>query len=266
MDDDSRVSRSGARRAAAGTLLLAAAAASAVAAAALVARWPAAPPSALARGLLPGASATAAPPLDALLGGLAAAGALLVLAWVPVSITASVVLAARARTRPRSHRCAALEASLAPALVRRLAASAVSVSVLTGVGASAASAAPALPVAAAPLALAWPAAGHGSDARESPFPPVTADRPLAGSGSAARDPGPPARTGPQQEQEQAAVVVTVGDTLWDIAAAHLPHGSSPATIADQWPQWWSANRATVGDDPDLLLPGQVLHVPAGSAS
>jgi hypothetical protein len=60
-------------------------------------------------------------------------------------------------------------------------------------------------------------------------------------------------------------VVLRGDCLWDIAAAHLTAdaGSPPtdAAIADAVATWWTTNRSVIGPDPDLLLPGQVLHPP-----
>ncbi len=62
----------------------------------------------------------------------------------------------------------------------------------------------------------------------------------------------------------ADLVVRPGDTLWQLAAARLPAGSPPAAVAAAWPAWWSANRAVIGDDPDLLLPGQHLVPPTPS--
>jgi hypothetical protein len=59
----------------------------------------------------------------------------------------------------------------------------------------------------------------------------------------------------------ATVVVAPGDTLWDIAARHLPVGASAADIATAWPAWYAANAATIGPDPGLILPGQVLVTP-----
>ncbi|MGF1661844.1 MAG: LysM peptidoglycan-binding domain-containing protein, partial [Kineosporiaceae bacterium] len=56
-------------------------------------------------------------------------------------------------------------------------------------------------------------------------------------------------------------VVVRGDTLWEIAAARLGPAATAAEIAAEWPRWWRANHAVVGDDPDLLRPGQVLHPP-----
>jgi hypothetical protein len=53
------------------------------------------------------------------------------------------------------------------------------------------------------------------------------------------------------------------DTLWDIAAAHLaPTERSPANVDRYWRQIYRASRAAVGGDPDLILPGTHLEVPA----
>lgn len=63
----------------------------------------------------------------------------------------------------------------------------------------------------------------------------------------------------------ATVVVVRGDTLWDIAARHLPDGASAADVAAAWPAWYAANAATIGPEPGLILPGQVLVAPSGVA-
>ncbi len=57
------------------------------------------------------------------------------------------------------------------------------------------------------------------------------------------------------------VPVRRGDSLWSIAARHLGPGATDAEIAWEWPRWYAANRAVVGDDPDLLTPGQLLRPP-----
>ena len=57
------------------------------------------------------------------------------------------------------------------------------------------------------------------------------------------------------------VVVLRGDTLWSLAAAQLGPGATDAEIDAAWPQWYDANRPTIGPDPHRLLPGQVLTVP-----
>lgn len=57
------------------------------------------------------------------------------------------------------------------------------------------------------------------------------------------------------------VVVAPGDSLWSITAAHLGPLAGPAEVAEAWPAWFEVNRSTIGDDPSLLIPGQVLHAP-----
>jgi nucleoid-associated protein YgaU len=57
------------------------------------------------------------------------------------------------------------------------------------------------------------------------------------------------------------VTVRRGDTLWSIAAGHLGSGATDAEVAAEWPRWFEANRAVIGDDPDIILPGQQLLAP-----
>ena len=61
--------------------------------------------------------------------------------------------------------------------------------------------------------------------------------------------------------ERTEVVVTRGDSLWSIAARFLGPDVGDAQVADAWPSWYAMNRTVIGDDPDVLLPGQVLRVP-----
>ena len=56
-------------------------------------------------------------------------------------------------------------------------------------------------------------------------------------------------------------VVVAGESLWTIAAAHLPAGASNAAVDRSWRHWYAANRAVVGPDPDLIAPGQLLVPP-----
>lgn len=67
----------------------------------------------------------------------------------------------------------------------------------------------------------------------------------------------------------ATVVVRPGDSLWSIAADHLPPDAPAARIATAWPQWYTANRERIGHDPHLIHPGTRLLLPpdlaAGSA-
>ena len=57
------------------------------------------------------------------------------------------------------------------------------------------------------------------------------------------------------------VTVVRGDSLWSLAARHLPAGASDADIADSWPRWYAVNRALIGDDPGHIEPGWQLTVP-----
>jgi resuscitation-promoting factor RpfA len=57
------------------------------------------------------------------------------------------------------------------------------------------------------------------------------------------------------------VVVRRGDTLWTIAARFLGPAATAEEVAREWPRWHEANRHAIGDDPDLIQPGQVLHPP-----
>ena len=59
-------------------------------------------------------------------------------------------------------------------------------------------------------------------------------------------------------------MVAPGDTLWDLAAAALPATATDAQIATAWQGWYALNVAVIGDDPDLLRPGQHLQVPSSS--
>ncbi|TNB71632.1 LysM peptidoglycan-binding domain-containing protein [Arthrobacter sp. BB-1] len=89
-----------------------------------------------------------------------------------------------------------------------------------------------------------------------PVPPVVNPGMLAAPASRA----PAEATAAEAE----AVTVQAGDTLWDIAARALGHGASDVDIALQWPRWYQANAALIGQNPDVLLPGQILQPPSSA--
>lgn len=93
-------------------------------------------------------------------------------------------------------------------------------------------------------------------ARRGVTPPAL-DRPDVGLVS----PVPQRAVHPRPGPGPALVVVHRGDSLWAIAARHLGPSATDAEIATAWPRWWAANRAVIGPDPDLLLPGQRLTAP-----
>ncbi len=103
----------------------------------------------------------------------------------------------------------------------------------------------------------------GSDIRdELPMP----DRPTS-SQAGLPNPERPQTTDPvlrpptRHVQAEEQYVVKRGDNLWDIARQHLPDGASNAEINREWHRWYYANRQVVGDNPDMVLPGQVLTPP-----
>lgn len=59
-------------------------------------------------------------------------------------------------------------------------------------------------------------------------------------------------------------VVATGECLWRIARSHLDAAGLPASGAEVsrlWRAIYAQNRDVIGDNPDLILPGQVLTIP-----
>jgi len=109
------------------------------------------------------------------------------------------------------------------------------------------------------LDLGWqPVAAAGGTTRHADTP-RTVDVPRAASASGAAS--ATRRTSAPPGGATTEVTVRHGDTLWDIAAAHLGPEASDAEIARAWPRWYDANRDAIGADPDLLHPGTVLVSP-----
>jgi resuscitation-promoting factor RpfA len=120
-------------------------------------------------------------------------------------------------------------------------------------------------------AISEPTATRGGSTAADPVRAPGADRDVrsgqtpadggdGGSGSAAT--GSP-RAEREARAHAKAHVVAPGDTLWDIAARQLPtDGRSNAAIADHWQRIYAANRTVIGADPDLILPGMRLVLPA----
>lgn len=94
-------------------------------------------------------------------------------------------------------------------------------------------------------------------------------RPADPGGVATRGPtsGSPA-TDPLDETAREHVVEE-GDTLWAIAEADLRRSAptvSSEEIAAHWPKWYAANKSAIGADPNLILPGMILHAPTSEAT
>jgi len=175
-----------------------------------------------------------------------------------------------------------LARAITPRLLRR------TLDVCLGVGLVAVPAGPALAAPGAPSASPRPAVS-------SAFPVVPApvlaplplvpdlDRPAARApapasaaapaappapGSLAAPAAPPAPARPSAPLASPAtkpVVVHTGDSLWSIARAELPSdGRSDAAVAASWPRWWRTNYAQIGDNPNVIQPGQQLTPPTGA--
>lgn len=96
-----------------------------------------------------------------------------------------------------------------------------------------------------------PAAGSTPSATGSTHPSAGDDEAAGDAGGDAD--APPPRT----------VVVQKGDTLWSLTDDALgPGPEDPTLLAEAWPLLHEQNRDVIGEDPDLLVPGQVLTVPA----
>ncbi len=85
--------------------------------------------------------------------------------------------------------------------------------------------------------------------------------PVADPGLLAAQPVRAAQDAPPSPGE---VTVLAGDTLWDIASRHLGPGASDVDVALYWPRWYEANKAQIGENPDVLLPGQILKTPSSA--
>ncbi|NVM97502.1 LysM peptidoglycan-binding domain-containing protein [Arthrobacter sp. SDTb3-6] len=223
--------------------------------------------------------------LDEVVGAAAAGIGIAVTTWWLAAL-ACAFLAGLARLRGRS-RLAQVADAWSPAFMRRLVAVVLGLNLLA---APMATAAPGTypvdprwqpgPVAAAPLHVA--PAGPATRVAAAGKPPANrAPAVAAGKGppvnpawtpqAPVMDPGPLARaeTRPSQRRESPVagaggkVVVRGGDTLWSIVAGALGPYATDLEVAQAWPDWYRANRSVIGNDPNVILPGQVLHAPAG---
>lgn len=99
---------------------------------------------------------------------------------------------------------------------------------------------------AAVAGTALPAAAVGGEGRELLVGLTLPDRAVAPA---------PHRQHPEAPD---TYVVRPGDSLWSIARAHP---DATGAVEGRWRAIWRANRDVVGDDPDLILPGQALRLP-----
>lgn len=206
------------------------------------------------------------------LAGFAAAAAGLALAlWWSLGLLLAVLAAGLAKA---GHAAAAAAAgALAPAFMKRLAAAALGLNLVSGLAAPAQASAPVGEGVGQVIALVQPAPGAGADLPQLPGSSLTADDSVSDTVGTGASPHWKPRIPPPGENllirpgrmdtAPAAVRATVrsGDSLWSLAAQQLGPLATDAEIAAQWPRWYERNRAVIGDRPELILPGQILEVP-----
>ncbi|HEY8700398.1 MAG TPA: LysM domain-containing protein [Arthrobacter sp.] len=205
------------------------------------------------------------PDLDDLLGAIANAVGLAIVAWWVLTMllaTAAAYLAKSGRTR-----AAAAAGALCPAFMRRLALAALSVQLLSAPLANAAAPLPAgpewVPTQDVVVSAAWSPTGRTDEPPQAselqpdwrPSAPLTDPDLLAGQ---------PARAARPPFQTSVDITVVAGDSLWDIAARELGPSATDLEVALRWPRWYQANQAVIGQNPDVLLPGQILRSPSAA--
>lgn len=117
------------------------------------------------------------------------------------------------------------------------------------------------------------AAHNGTGAAGSPSRPGA--HPTPTSSAQAGPPGGPSQNAPlgavsstakpevmsKAAPKMARHVVRSGESLWSITQDTLGSRSTNALVRATWPQLWKANHATIGEDPNIIQPGQVLQIP-----
>lgn len=209
------------------------------------------------------------------LAGFAAAAAGLALAlWWSLGLVLAVL---SGLLQKAGHAAAAAAAgALAPAFMKRLAAAVLGINLVAGAG-------------AAQAADQFPGANQGQSVSMLQHPLNAAVHPqweptaeLSGRSQgqgAAGSPEPDSPATPQWQPSSQSpssnvfirpgrsdaavqtVVVRAGDSLWRLAAEQLGPLATDADIAAHWPRWYELNRAVIGADPHLIIPGQVFEAP-----
>lgn len=207
---------------------------------------------------------------DEALGGVAAIGAWLLLAWIVLVLGGTALATVPGAVGRASSRAVA---AITPVAARRTARLALGVAVAAGpVALSAGPAAAYSPGGMGGVPAAMQLTGDAGDLPlvERPTRPDQTPLPAAPVNAAsltsdlAADPPEQETPEPAEPRPPTSVVVQRGDSLWTIAARHLGPGASDAQIAAAWPRWYEANRDAIGDDPNLIVPGITLTPPATS--
>ena len=221
---------------------------------------------------------------DTLAADIACAGLLLAALWLGVGLFATALGALPGAAGRIGELTAGV---LLPGLVRRLLAGGAGLGVLLApVAAGAAPSAahdpggPGSSGSTRPSSLPPPVWPTSTPAGRTPVPtptptPTSVPTPRSGpSGSRVPAPRtPPATTRTRRGGAASTprrtpgtdVTVAPGDSLWLIAQRRLGPDAAAARIAAYWPSVYRQNRSVIGDDPDLIRPGQRLRLPAPPA-
>lgn len=164
--------------------------------------------------------------------------------WLALSVAVAVVDELRVRRSPRG---AVRLTPGVPAVVRRLVALVVGL-LLGSAALSAQAAAPGVPE-----------VGWAVTATVDPGWPTTT--PTTTTPPAATHETPRTRPAPAAPEGAGEVVVLRGDSLWSLAERRLGPDATRGEVLAEQQRLYAANADVVGDDPDRLLPGQVLRLP-----
>ena len=217
-----------------------------------------------------------APDFDQLLGAATTAAGMAVVGWWVFAMLCAFLAAVLERTGRQP--AAAAAGGCCPAFMRRLALTMLSVQLVSTPLAHAAE-----PVSgpdwrstrAVSVPAAWgPAASTANGDINAAGSAFDDQRPQPGVQPPWRPRTPvtdpdftvawPVRAGQTPAEAPSEITVLAGDTLWDIAARDLGPAASDVDVALHWPRWYNANKAQIGEDPDVLLPGQILKPPAAA--
>lgn len=213
------------------------------------------------------AAAGPAGPADGILLVVALGGALLSL-WLGLGLALSALSALPGAL---GQACSLLSARIAPAAARKVVAFVLGTTLTAALVPGTAAARTGLDARAPAVAAAAQDAisGVADVAPDASFRFVSdvvpasdaAPRPLW-SPERAEPPERPASSKSRVSPAGGVAVVHRGDTLWSIAAHHLGPTATSAEIDAEWHRWFAANRDVIGNDPNVIGPGQLLSPPA----
>ncbi len=197
--------------------------------------------------------------LEELLGIAASTAGMVLVGWWAAAL--ALALVSESLRRGGLERAALVTGGLSPQFMKRLASAVLGLQLVVG-GSAPAFALPltAGPAASSPMVLAADQVASSAadlpaiEPQWKPLPGPVDNGPLL-RGELRRSPAPSSRPVP------VVIEVGPGDSLWTIAARQLGPFATDVEIAQAWPRWHHENRQVIGDNPDLLLPGQLLRVP-----